>query len=248
VITVRVRLLLALGLVAIVITSLFLVLRDANVRTLEHLDGYQRTGDTRKIVVSATIGIAVDVIEASAHEDAASVTVRVRVRPRPGTYPSIGVWVPVVVELRDPLGERTVLDPSHDAVRDLGMYRPEFRGPPDATTGVFFPVLQPASAIPLALIQGRVVQRGGCLWLQGAEGQPLYLALWSPGSRLEASGSTIAVVDPAGARIGVGDRLRATGGETKNVEDVIALTGQKPPLACQTGEGYVRLYQITKLP
>lgn len=213
------------------------------------LDEYQRTGDERKIVVTATVGLGDEVLGAESDESASTITVTVRVRPDTRLKRAIGVWIPVVVTLRDALGDRTVRGARGETLRDLGMYRPQFVGPPDATTGIFFPVLQPATAIPVAILQGRVVSRGGCLWIQPAEGRELYLALWPPGSRLEQVGSGVAVVDASGAQVvTVGDRLRSVGGETKDVNDVIRFTGQKPPLACQVGEAYWRAYQVTRLP
>lgn len=214
------------------------------------IDGYQRTADTRKIVVTVTAGLGDEIVGSETHEDANAVTVVVRARAAPGPKPALGVPLPAIVTLRDALGHRAVRDRRGDPVRDLGVYRPEFRGPPDATTAIFFPVLRPASAIPAALLQGRVVLRGGCLWIQPAEGRELYLALWPPGSRLDPATGVITTLDASGAQvtIAVGDRLRAGGGETKDVNFVVDLTGQKPPPACQTGEGYWRMYQITRLP
>jgi hypothetical protein len=241
------RALIAIALIAVVAAAMFVFLREASARTVR-LDGYQQTGDPRKIVVTATIGLAQEIVSAEAREDADSVTVTVRVRTSPGIYPAVGIHVPALVSLREPLADRIVRDHEGQAIRHLGTYRAEFRGPPSATDFIFFPVLASADAIPPALMQGRLLLRSGCLWMQPAEGRELYLALWPAGSRLEAAGSSVVVGDPSGARFSVGDRLRATGGETKDVEHVITLTGQKPPPVCQVGEGYWRMYQITRLP
>lgn len=120
----------------------------------------------------------------------------------------------------------------------------------EIASGTFFPVLAPASAIPAALTQGRIVSRGGCLWLQPAEGRELYLILWPPGSRFDQGTGRVTTRAESGAEVslGVGDRMRAGGGETRDLEFVATLTGQRPPLACQTGESYWRAYVITPLP
>jgi hypothetical protein len=86
--------------------------------------------------------------------------------------------------------------------------------------------------------------------MQPAEGREVHLVLWPPGSRLDQKTGVISTTDASGAQVTIaaGDRLRAAGGETKDVNFVAELTGQHPPLACQTGESYWRAYQVTKLP
>jgi hypothetical protein len=84
------------------------------------IDSFQRTGDPRKIVVSITIGLGNDIAERTVREDATSVTVIVGVRQSPGSYPAIGFSVPVLVSLKEPLGDRAVLDAAGQAVRDVG--------------------------------------------------------------------------------------------------------------------------------
>jgi hypothetical protein len=235
--------------VVTLVAGAFVLLREVGVYE-PSFDGYQRTGDARKIVVTVTAGLGDEIVGSQAQEDASAVTVTVRVRAAPGSKPSLGVALPAIVTLRDPLGDRAVRDRRGETVRDLGQYQPSFPRPPDATAGVFFPVLQPASAIPLALLQGRIVSRGGCLWIQPAEGRELCLALWPPGSRLDKTTGRVTTRDASGAElvIAVGDRLRVGGGETKDLDHVVTITGQKPPLACQTGEAYWSAYQITRLP
>jgi hypothetical protein len=52
------------------------------------------------------------------------VKITVRVRSRAGTAPALGVIVPVILSLREPLGTRSVTDSSGRALPDLGMYLP----------------------------------------------------------------------------------------------------------------------------
>ena len=107
-----------------VLTIALFISSLANVQT-GRLDSFQRTGDPRKLVVNMTIGLADEIAERTVREDARSVTVTVRVRHGPGSYPAIGIWVPVLVSLTDPLGDRVVLGPDGSAIRDLGeVYRP----------------------------------------------------------------------------------------------------------------------------
>lgn len=90
---------------------------------------FQRTGDPSKVVVNVTIGLGAEVVERSVREDARSVTVTVGVRQSPGTYPAVAFLVPVLVSLKDPLGDRAVLDPAGHTVSDVG--------------GVYFPGTTP---------------------------------------------------------------------------------------------------------
>jgi hypothetical protein len=107
----------------IVLTVVLFLSSLASVHTAS-IASFQRTGDPRKIVVNITIGLGVDVAERTVREDAKSVTVTVAVRQNPGTYPAIAFLVPVLVALKDPLGERAVLDAAGHTVRDVGDYRP----------------------------------------------------------------------------------------------------------------------------
>lgn len=81
---------------------------------LAPLEGtYRRTGDARKVVVTATIGHGVDIRRVWVQEEPGGVTVSVRARKQPSWYASdlVGIAVPIVVTLRDPLGERMVIEP-----------------------------------------------------------------------------------------------------------------------------------------
>jgi hypothetical protein len=103
--------------IALLISSLTAV-HNASIST------FQRTGDPRKIVVNVTIGLGTEIAERNVREDASTVTVAVGVRQMPGTYPAVAFEVPVLVSLKDPLGDRPVRDADGHTVRDLGeIYR-----------------------------------------------------------------------------------------------------------------------------
>jgi hypothetical protein len=111
-----------IGLIVLTVVLFFSAL--ATVRTAT-MDSFQRTGDPRKIVVNVTIGLGTEIAERSVREDANAVTVTVNVRQSPGSYPALGLWVPVLVSLKEPLGDRAVLDSTGRAVRDVGgIYMP----------------------------------------------------------------------------------------------------------------------------
>ena len=110
-----------IGLIVLTVVLFFSSLAAVNTANIA---SFQRTSDPRKIVVNVTIGLGVDVAERTVHEDAKSVIVTVSIRQNPGTYPAIAFLVPVLVSLRDPLGDRVVLDPAGKTVRDVGDYRP----------------------------------------------------------------------------------------------------------------------------
>ena len=107
----------------VVLTVVLFVSSLATVHTAR-INSFQRTGDPRKIVVNVIIGYGVDIAERTVREDATSVTVMVAVRQDPGTYPAVAFTVPVLVGLKDPLGDRAVLDQDGQAVRDAGDYLP----------------------------------------------------------------------------------------------------------------------------
>jgi hypothetical protein len=110
-----------IGLIVLTVVLFFSSLASINTASIA---SYQRTGDPRKIVVNVTIGLGVDVADRTVREDTKSITVAVAVRQNPGTYPAIAFLVPVLVSLKDPLGDRAVLDSSGKTVRDVGDYRP----------------------------------------------------------------------------------------------------------------------------
>lgn len=120
----RQRFIVAAGVVGLVVLTIVLFLSSLGSARTASIQNFQRTGDARKIVVTVMIGLGTDIAERDVREDAKTVRITVRVRQSPGAYPSIGIIVPVVVSLKDALGERTVLDGDGRAVLDLGQYEP----------------------------------------------------------------------------------------------------------------------------
>jgi hypothetical protein len=76
------------------------------------VDSYARTGDERKIVACVLSGRGEELIGSSAREEQDTVTVTVRLRQPPSWYfhDLVGISLPVVITLHDPLGSRAVID------------------------------------------------------------------------------------------------------------------------------------------
>lgn len=125
----RQRFIVAAGVAGLVVLTVLLFLSTLGSVHSASIQNFQRTGDARKIVVTVMIGLGTEIAERDVREDAKTVSVTVRVRQSPGTYPAIGIVVPVLVSLKDALGERTVLDGDGRPVLDLGRYDPP-RQPP----------------------------------------------------------------------------------------------------------------------
>ena len=121
----RQRFIVAAGVIGLIVLTVVLFFSTlAAVRTAA-IDSFQRTGDPRKIVVNVTIGLGTELAERSVREDANAVAVTVNIRQSPGTYPALALWVPVLVSLKEPLGDRAVLDPAGRSVREVGgVYMP----------------------------------------------------------------------------------------------------------------------------
>ncbi len=81
---------------------------------MTRLDAYRETGDERKVVACVTAGRGEELRRPSAREDERSVTLFVQLRRSPTWYASdlVGIRLPVVITLHDPLGPRAVLDGS----------------------------------------------------------------------------------------------------------------------------------------
>jgi hypothetical protein len=121
----RQRFTIVAAVIGLVVLTLLLYFTSLGSLHTASIDSFQRTGDPRKIVVNVTIGLGNDIAERTVREDATSVTVIVGVRQSPGSYPAIGFSVPVLVSLKDPLGDRAVLGAAGQAVREVGdIYRP----------------------------------------------------------------------------------------------------------------------------
>lgn len=115
----------ALALVAVAIVAV-LISDTLNAARAVRVDAYQRSGDPHKIIAVVTTGIDDQIVEASAREDERTVTLTVRVRYTGGAGARIliGIALPIVITLRQPLGDRAVMDASGSPARDLGFYQP----------------------------------------------------------------------------------------------------------------------------
>ena len=112
----------AAALVGMALLTVVLVLSSLATIHSAQIISFQRTGDARKIVVNIVTGLGTEIAERTVREDAQTVTVTVNMRQSPGTYPAIAFYLPVVVSLKDVLGDRRVLDANGNVVRDLGIY------------------------------------------------------------------------------------------------------------------------------
>jgi hypothetical protein len=76
------------------------------------VESYARTGDERKIVACVMTGRGEELLGSSAREAGNTVTVAVRLRQPPSWYfhDLVGITLPVVITLREPLGGRSVID------------------------------------------------------------------------------------------------------------------------------------------
>lgn len=116
------RFIVAAGVIGLVVLTVGLFLVSlASVSTVR-IDSYQRSSDTQKIIVNVTVGVGDEIVERSVSEDDRAVKVAVRVRPAPGPKVALGVPLPIVVSLKQPLADRAVLDYDGRQVRDLGPY------------------------------------------------------------------------------------------------------------------------------
>jgi hypothetical protein len=120
----RDRIIVGASLAGLAILSFLIGSSILNSGRIATIDGFQHTADPTKIVAVLTIGLLDDLADRTVIEDSTSVRITVRVRSRAGNVPALGVVVPVILSLRDPLGTRSVTDSSGRVLRDLGMYVP----------------------------------------------------------------------------------------------------------------------------
>ncbi len=126
----RTRVIGAAAVAGLAVLTVWLFMTSLNATGVASIVGYQHTGDPRKIVVIVALGRLDDIAERQIEEDATTVRVTVRKRSSAGTAPADLIFLPVTVALRDPLGDRTVLDDKGARVRDRGTY--ELPGQPTA--------------------------------------------------------------------------------------------------------------------
>lgn len=118
------RVVVAAGVIGLVaLTVLLFVGSLASVRAVR-IDSFQHSADPRKLIVNVVIGLGDEIVERSVDEDTRSVRITVRVREPGGARDLLGIPVPIVVSLKQPLDARAVLDHDGTPVRDLGQYLP----------------------------------------------------------------------------------------------------------------------------
>ncbi len=120
----RERFVVGAAVIGLVVLTLVLFLSSVATVHTARINSFQRTADPSKIVVNVIIGFGVDVAERTVREGPQSVSVTVAVRQNSGVYPAVAFIVPVLVSLKDPLGDRAVLDQDGQPVRDAGDYSP----------------------------------------------------------------------------------------------------------------------------
>lgn len=106
---------------------------------------------------------------------------------------------------------------------------------PAPVEGVFFPTYPDEGGGPNAPVEGRLIEEGGCLWLERSDDQG-GLLLWPSHAQLvEENGARVVRQD--GFQAEVGQVMAATGGQY-NHEDhydfVVELIGQAIPAACRS--------------
>lgn len=105
----------------VVLTVVLYVGSLASLRNVR-IESFQRSADPEKLIVNVVIALGDEIVERSVDEDARSVKITVRVRQPSGTRQLLGIPVPIVVSLKQPLEGRAVLDYDGSPVRDLGQY------------------------------------------------------------------------------------------------------------------------------
>jgi len=118
----RARLLLAAALFLVAGAVVF-VAAGASSTVDVPVGSYQLTGDPRQVVANVMVGLSYEITEHTTHEDPTTVTLIVRARVPGGSWPSIGIFIPVPITLRNDLGERTVVDSFGSVVPQHGTYR-----------------------------------------------------------------------------------------------------------------------------
>jgi hypothetical protein len=128
--TVRARWLLAGASLVVGLAAVFVLTQFAAAPQSARIETYQRTGDPKKIIANVVVGLDAQIVGTSTVEDAKTVRVTVSTRPLSGNLfgppvfrPLVGIFLPVVVQLRDPLGDRAVLDQSGRPVQDAGIWQ-----------------------------------------------------------------------------------------------------------------------------
>jgi hypothetical protein len=119
----RAQLLLAAALFLVAGVAAFVVSGAASTVDIP-VGSYQLTGDPRQLVATVMVGLSYEITEHSAREDPTTVTLTVRARHPGGSWPAIGIFVPVPITLSSDLGGRAVVDSFGSVVPQHGTYRP----------------------------------------------------------------------------------------------------------------------------
>lgn len=107
--------------------------------------------------------------------------------------------------------------------------------PPTERPALFMPTHQFTASGPAALLDGTLVERDGCLWIETRERQR-FLALWPTGYRVAAGSGTVTVLRNDGRPVAeVGRPITVGGGEYAPHQEafVQGLIGRPIPDACR---------------
>jgi hypothetical protein len=116
---------------------------------------------------------------------------------------------------------------------------------PGGRVGVFFPRYGSMGATPLAVTDGRIEVKSGCLWLVRTVGTKI-VPIWPGGYGLRGTVGALHVTDSGGRVVAAeGQSVRVGGGEYA-VADARRLMGQEEPTACGGG-GFWLVGAITVL-
>lgn len=114
---------------------------------------------------------------------------------------------------------------------------------PGARVGVFFPRYGSMGPTPLALTEGRLEVKDGCLWLVDTAGSKV-LPIWPGGYGIRGSVGSLQVTDPAGQVVATEGQVVRMGGGEYAVADARRLMGREEPTACG-GSGFWLVGSVT---
>jgi hypothetical protein len=107
---------------------------------------------------------------------------------------------------------------------------------PGGRVGVFFPRYGSMGPTPLAVTDGRLEVKDGCVWLVRTVGTKI-VPIWPAGYGLRGTVGALQVTDSSGRVVAAeGQSVRVVGGEYA-VADARRLMGQEEPAACG-GSGF----------
>jgi hypothetical protein len=117
---------------------------------------------------------------------------------------------------------------------------------PSPSFDVFLPTYPDWDVLPAAQVGGRLIEEGGCLWLEHTDGERS-LALWPSGSRIERDGGSSVVVNSNGARAPIGAEVLGGGGEfggPDHYDFVVETIGEEVPDHCRGDDSYLIVYDL----